>query len=351
MKKLKNMITKEELKKAKSVLENSGIIAFPTETVMGLGVFYDDRKAYDFLNSVKRRPEDKPYTLMLGNVADISKYAYLSNRDRIIVNAFMPGELTILLNSKSNVPGYVTHNTNIIGIRVPAFDDVCALINYVGKPLLVPSANRSGEKPFMNYSDVENEFKNEVGFVKKQNAVGGKPSTIIDLTGKEIKIIREGNLTLEQITRRVEFMKKIAVGSDHGGFEYKNEIVKYLVSKNYEVIDCGTYSSDSCHYPDFGKNVAELVSASKADYGIVICTSGEGIMIAANKIHGIRCGLGYNDEVTALLRMHNDANMIAFGQKFMTLDDIKKRIDIFLNTSFEGGRHQTRVSLINDLEK
>ena len=146
-------------------------------------------------------------------------------------------------------------------------------------------------------------------------------------------------------------MLTIAIGSDHGGVDQKDEVVKYLKSKGYEVIDVGTNSHDSCHYPVYGAEVAKLVASKKARFGVVICTSGEGICIAANKIKGVRCGIGYNDEVSKLMRMHNDANVISFGAKFMATEDVIHRIDLFLSTEFEGGRHQTRVDMISDLEK
>ncbi len=146
-------------------------------------------------------------------------------------------------------------------------------------------------------------------------------------------------------------MLKIAIGSDHGGFDQKEEVVKHLKSKGYEVLDVGTQSKDSCHYPEFGAEVGKLVAIKECDFGIVICTSGEGICMAANKIKGVRCGIGYNDEVSKLMRMHNNANVIAFGAKFMDTKDVIRRIDLFLSTEFEGGRHQTRVDLISNLEK
>ena len=142
---------------------------------------------------------------------------------------------------------------------------------------------------------------------------------------------------------------KLAIGSDHGGYLLKEEVVKYLNEKGYEVIDVGTNSLDSCDYPIFGHKVAELVASKKVDYGIVICTSGEGIMISANKVPGVRCGMGYNDEVSKLMRQHNDANCIAFGAKFMEKEDVIRRIDIFLSTEFEGGRHKRRVDEIESL--
>ena len=145
-------------------------------------------------------------------------------------------------------------------------------------------------------------------------------------------------------------MLRIAIGSDHGGLEYKNAIKEHLEKLGHQVIDVGTYTKDSCHYPLFGAEVGRKVASKECDYGVVVCTSGEGISIAANKIKGVRCGIAYNDDVARLMRQHNNANVISFGQAFMSLDDVLRRVDIFLNTEFEGGRHQTRVDLISDLE-
>lgn len=139
---------------------------------------------------------------------------------------------------------------------------------------------------------------------------------------------------------------KISIGSDHAGFKYKEEIKKYLESKGHEVIDCGTNSLDSCDYPIFGRAAAELVAKGEVKYGVLVCSSGEGIMMAANKVKGVRCGLAYNDDVARLIRQHNNANMIAFGASFMELKDVLRRIDLFLATEFEGGRHERRVSEI-----
>lgn len=139
---------------------------------------------------------------------------------------------------------------------------------------------------------------------------------------------------------------KISIGSDHGGFAYKQEVIKYLETKGYEVIDCGTYSLDSCDYPDFAYKAAKKVSDKEVERGIVICTSGEGVCITANKLKDVRCGLIYNEEVSLLTRQHNDCNMVAFGAKFMPLELVKKCIDNFLNIEFEGGRHINRVNKI-----
>lgn len=145
-------------------------------------------------------------------------------------------------------------------------------------------------------------------------------------------------------------MIKVIIGSDHGGFEYKLKLLFHLLSLGYEVYDAGTFTHESCDYPIYGENVARYVSNGNADFGIVICTSGEGICMAANKVSGVRCGIGYNDEVTALMRQHNDANVISFGASFMSYEDVERRTHIFLGTKFEGGRHQRRVDLINKIK-
>ena len=191
----------EEFRLAKEQLDKSQVVAFPTETVMGLGIYFDDPKAYQLLNKIKNRPEDKPYTLMLGDVKDIEKYAYLSNQDLKIVKAFMPGPVTLLLKAKENVPEYVTHNTGVIGIRVPALQLVCDFINYCGKPLLVPSANKSGEKPALTWLEVKQVFGNEVAYVFDSDSLRQSPSTIIDLTSEQVKILREGPISLEDINK------------------------------------------------------------------------------------------------------------------------------------------------------
>lgn len=139
---------------------------------------------------------------------------------------------------------------------------------------------------------------------------------------------------------------KIVVASDHAGYAYKEEIKKFLKTKGIQVVDVGTNSIESCDYPIFGREAAKKVAAGEVDYGVLVCSSGEGIAISANKIKGVRAGIAYNDDVARLMRQHNNANMIAFGATFMKLPDVLKRIEIFLKTPFEGGRHERRVSEI-----
>ena len=144
---------------------------------------------------------------------------------------------------------------------------------------------------------------------------------------------------------------KLAIASDHGGFELKEQLKDYLVNKGFDVDDVGTYSTDSCQYPEFAIKCAKKVQNGECQFGIIVCTSGEGVAIAANKIKGIRAGIGYNATVSRLMREHNDANVITFGAKFTSLKQAIARIDAFLKAEFAGGRHAIRVQMINDLEK
>lgn len=145
---------------------------------------------------------------------------------------------------------------------------------------------------------------------------------------------------------------KISIGSDHAGLELKNSVSEYLKSKDIEVIDCGTYTSDSCDYSDFGYRAAKEVSLGNVDYGIVICSTGIGISIAANKVNGIRCGLVDNVEFAALTREHNNANMLAMGAKAVDAELAKKIVDTFLTTPFSNGpRHIRRIEKISKYEK
>lgn len=191
-----------EFQQAKEALYKHGVIAFPTETVMGLGVLYNDRIAYDKLNEIKRRPEDKPYTLMVKDVNDISEYALIDERTQRVIDAFMPGSITILVPVKEDaVPEYVTHGTGIIGIRVPENKEALEVLKEAKLPLLVPSANRSGEKPALSDKEVKEIFGDEVDYVVSGQAKLAKPSTIVSLVSGEVKVLREGPISEEKILK------------------------------------------------------------------------------------------------------------------------------------------------------
>ena len=143
---------------------------------------------------------------------------------------------------------------------------------------------------------------------------------------------------------------KISLGCDHGGYALKEHIKAYLESKGHEVVDCGTYSTDSCDYPIFGEAAARKVQSGECERGIVICTTGIGISIAANKIHGIRCAHCADSLEAEMTRRHNDANMLAIGAGFTGKNLAERMVEVFLTTEFEGGRHARRVEKLMALE-
>lgn len=144
---------------------------------------------------------------------------------------------------------------------------------------------------------------------------------------------------------------KIALGSDHGGFGLKQEIISHLEKKGYEIKDYGTYSTESCDYPDFALKAAEGVAGKECDLGILVCGTGIGISIAANKVPGIRAALCSDTFSAHATREHNNANILALGERVVGKGLALDIVDAFLNAEFEGGRHQKRVDKITDIEK
>ena len=143
---------------------------------------------------------------------------------------------------------------------------------------------------------------------------------------------------------------KIALGSDHGGYALKCDIIQLLEKLGYEYEDFGCYSTDSCDYPIFGEAAARAVAEGKCDRGIVICTTGIGISIAANKVKGIRCAHCADSLEAEMTRRHNDANMLAIGAGFTGKNLAERMVEVFLSTDFEGGRHARRVEKLNAIQ-
>jgi len=140
---------------------------------------------------------------------------------------------------------------------------------------------------------------------------------------------------------------KIAIGNDHAGTEYKFAIKEYLEGEGMEVINYGTDSNDSVDYPDFVHPVAKEVNTHTVDFGILICGSGNGVSMTANKYKNVRAGLCWTKEITLLTRQHNDANIISIPARYTSLPQVVEMVKVFLKTKFEGGRHQNRVTKIS----
>lgn len=144
---------------------------------------------------------------------------------------------------------------------------------------------------------------------------------------------------------------KIVLASDHGGFQLKETIKEHLIKSGYNITDIGAYNTDSVDYPDYGQRAAEMVANREFNRGIIICGTGIGISIAANKVKGIRCALCTNEFMAKLSRMHNDANMLALGERVLGKGVALDIVDIWLSTEFEGGRHGDRVKKLMEIEK
>ena len=328
-----------------AALRKGKVVAFPTETVYGLGVISSSAKAYEALREAKNRPAEKPISLMCSSITQAVMHCEINVGTLGLLQNILPGEATLLLPSRKGIKHHIDLGTGVTGIRIPDSEDVRDIIEAVGQPLLVTSANLAGEPVCKDFEEVKRVFDGRIDMIVVGECRSQTPSTIIDCTKEELSLIRQGSIALED-AKRIHASSKMAValGSDHGGYLYKKAIRKHLLERGFIVHDYGTKSKASCDYPIFAQKAATAVADGVDDLGILVCTSGEGIAIAANKIPGVRCGIGYDDVATGKTREHNDANMIAFGQAYMKKKDVLRRVDIFLCETFSKlEKHHRRV--------
>lgn len=183
------------------------VVAFPTETVFGIGVVYDSKEAFDKLVIVKERNPDKPFTVMISDKKDIDLFATYSNKVSALIETFMPGEITLILDTKENIYPWVSLNHKTIGIRISAKKEVCDLISRVGKPMLVTSANISNHAPAQNSMEAYQIFNAKIKAIVEGESNSGLPSTIVDCSNNQLKLLREGSITFEEIKRIWEDVK------------------------------------------------------------------------------------------------------------------------------------------------
>ena len=180
-------------------LNRSEVIAFPTETVYGLGVRYDSSKAFDKWVEVKKRPPLKPFTLMGGDNFNILDYAYLNRAQLKLVKHCSPRPVTFLVRPKENLPKHVTLGLDTLGVRISGDKKLREFITRVGVPLLVPSANKSSCPPLDNSKDVYEVFKGEIPYIVDDICSKGLPSTIVDISKDDIRLVRQGDISFETI--------------------------------------------------------------------------------------------------------------------------------------------------------
>lgn len=144
---------------------------------------------------------------------------------------------------------------------------------------------------------------------------------------------------------------KISIACDHGAFDLKERLKAHLAEQGHEVVDCGTSSLDSCDYPDFARPAAQMVADGTCDKGVVLCTTGIGVSMTANKVRGVRCALCHDPLSAEMTRRHNDANVLAMGAEIIGGNLAQRILDVFLSTEFEGGRHQRRIGKMMETEQ
>lgn len=193
-------LDQKNVKSAVKVLQNQEILALPTETVYGVAVVYDSKKAFDKLVATKQRAPEKPFALACGKVADSFAYIEADEASKRVMETFLPGELTVLVNAKKNLPWHVTLGTNVIGIRIPAYPYITELLTELGKPVLLTSANISGQPTSRSYDEVLSYFDHKIGGIVKGECTSKVASTIVNLSvpGK-ITLVREGPIPFDKI--------------------------------------------------------------------------------------------------------------------------------------------------------
>lgn len=196
---LTKLVSASNRQEIAEALKHDEIVAFPTETVYGLGVVYDSEKAREALKWAKKRPENKPFTLMIAKREDVYRFAYVHACHRCLIEHFMPGPITFIFKRLKTVDPEITNGFDTIGIRLPDDEFVRSLILEVGKPLLVPSANVSGQPACLNSDEVMRELGGRISYVVEGKCGSGEASTIVDLTEPEPKIIRQGKILLREI--------------------------------------------------------------------------------------------------------------------------------------------------------
>ncbi len=200
------LLNKDEigLNKAVNYLKEGEVIAFPTETVFGLGVKTSSEDCFLKLVKVKNRRPDKPFTLMISDLKMVENIVEINEVSRKIIEKFLPGELTIIMKAKKNIPEYYSLNSGFIGIRMPKDDFILKLISKVNEPLFVPSCNPSDLKPAINDKEADNYFHDKIKAIVKGNSISNVPSTVIKVDGDKIILLREGNIKFKDIEEAIK---------------------------------------------------------------------------------------------------------------------------------------------------
>ena len=346
------ILKKEDIKSAIEILKNGGLIAFPTDTVFGLAVLASNKEAVAKLQEVKRRPDNKPFPMMVSSLDQIEAVANLTMRDRQIITRWMPGALTLVLNKKKTYRDDQQPQFPTVGVRMPKDEWILEVIQGVG-PLLVPSANISDDPPATTFEEVYKSFDGLIDGIVVGKTNHAMPSTVLDASSETLKVLRQGDITLESIKHDLtEYLPlTVAIATDHGGFEMKEKLKTMLEKWGYEVMDFGSFDQESVDYTDTIYPAAKAVADEDADLGIIFCGTGIGASITANKVKGVRCALVNDVSLAQVTREHNNSNMLAMGGRVIDEEMMQKIVSKWLTTPFsEDERHQRRIDKIRKIE-
>lgn len=192
-------LNKAQIDECVEILKEDKALIFPTETVFGIGIKATSESNYERLVEIKKRPPDKPFTLMCSDISQFENLVEINDATRKIIEHFMPGAITLILKTKKEVPHFIDLGTGFVGVRIPDDEFVLKMISKVGAPLLVPSANKSGETPALNSKVAYEYFKDDDVSIVEGECTNGLASTIIKIDGEEISLIRKGPISLEKI--------------------------------------------------------------------------------------------------------------------------------------------------------
>lgn len=347
------LLTLSQINEAVTILKEGGIVAFPTDTVYGLGVDLNNPKAIEKLSLAKQRPDSKPYALMINHIEQIEALADLTLRDKALIKTFMPGAISMIFNKKPSITTGYFGQAETIAFRMPKDPYINELIKLVNSPLLVPSANISGLAPALNSDEVLAQLDNKIDAVVIGISGQEMASTIIDCSKDELNVVRKGPIDFEEIKASLLTHKpdQIALASDHGAYQHKEAIKAYLSRIGYQVNDFGCFNEASVDYPDTVYPASVSVRDHINELGIVLCGTGIGASITANKVNGIRCALVQDQKTAQISKEHNDANVLALGGRILSIEEALGIVQTWLNSPFsQEERHQRRINKIKDIE-
>lgn len=354
------------------MLRGGGLVAFPTDTVYGLGCYPFDEAAVERLFAAKERDRSKAIPLLLAGGEDLG--AVVPSGGRVLealVRRYWPGPLTLVVPCCDRLPAVLTAGGGSVAVRVPDHPVARDVLRGAGGVLATTSANRSGEASATTAEEVLAQLGGRVDLIiDGGRSPGGVASTVLDLTAQPPVVLRAGPLgqaellaywssVAEQredstavlpleVGRHAGEAMRIALGSDHAGFNLKSEILRFLQDRGHDVVDLGVESvDDRADYPDYGRAVAEAVAGGVASLGIVVCGTGIGVSIAANRVPGVRAALCTDTYMARMSRQHNDANVLCLGQRVVGVGLGLEIVTAWLGAVFEGGRHARRVAKLD----